>query len=66
MIDQKQTWNHQPKAIEFLDHTRYSLLDCIMGGGKSYMAVSHMRKISTTGTKRTIILCPSAVGEDRC
>lgn len=57
----KQTWNHQPKAIDFLDRTRYSLLDCIMGGGKSYMAVSHMRKVSTTGSKRTIILCPSAV-----
>ena len=61
MTEVKQTWGHQVKAIEFLDRTRYSLLAAIMGSGKSYMTISHLRKISTVGSKRTIILCPSAV-----
>jgi SNF2 family DNA or RNA helicase len=61
MTELKQTWSHQIPAIEFLDKTRYSLLAAVMGSGKSYMTVSHLRKISTVGCKRTIILCPSAV-----
>jgi len=61
MTERKQLWDHQKPAIEFLDRTRYSLLAAIMGSGKSYMTISHLRKISTVGSKRTIILCPSAV-----
>jgi SNF2 family DNA or RNA helicase len=57
----KQTWGHQPKAIEFMNTTRYSLLSAVMGSGKSFMTVSHMRHAATTGSKRSLILCPSAV-----
>lgn len=32
-----------------------------MGAGKSYIAIQNVRHVATTGTKRTLILCPSAV-----
>jgi len=57
----EQTWGHQPKAIEFMDKTRFHLLSAVMGAGKSYMTVEHMRHVATIGTKRSLILCPAAV-----
>lgn len=57
----EQTWGHQPKAIEFMDKNRFHLLSAVMGAGKSYMSVEHMRHVATVGTKRSLILCPAAV-----
>ena len=61
MSDFAQTWSHQPPAIEYMNKTPYHLLDCCLGGGKSFMTVSHMRHAATTGSKRSLVLCPSAV-----
>ena len=61
MSEKRQEWSHQKPAVEFMNRTKYHLLDCIMGGGKSKMTVDHMRHVATTGTKRSLILCPSAV-----
>jgi len=61
MSEKKQEWSHQKPAVEFMNRTKYHLLDCIMGGGKSKMTVDHMRHVATTGTKRSLIFCPSAV-----
>ncbi len=61
MSEPKQTWSHQINAIEFLNKSKHSMLDCVMGSGKSFMIIQNIKHVATTGTKRTLILCPSAV-----
>jgi len=56
-----QTWSHQLAAIEYLNSKPHVLLDCIMGCGKTYITIQNLRLVGTQGTKRTLILCPSAV-----
>jgi len=57
----KQTWSHQPPAIDFLCRMQNSMLESWMGTGKSYMVVETLRRTATTGRKQSIILCPAAV-----
>lgn len=61
VTERRQTWEHQPKAIEFLGSHRFSMLSATMGAGKSFITVQNMRQVATIGTKRSLILCPAAV-----
>lgn len=57
----KQTWSHQPPAIEFLNSQPNTLLEAKMGTGKSFIAVKHVSYAAAHPTGRTLILCPASV-----
>lgn len=56
-----QTWCHQKPATEYLLSKPNSVLNLKMGGGKTRITIDALRQVSTQGTKKTIILCPTAV-----
>ena len=56
-----QKWSHQIAGIEFLNTHPASLLNCVMGGGKSFMAIQNIRHVAAHPGAKTLILCPAAV-----
>lgn len=61
MTEHAQNWSHQIAGIEFLNSHPASLLNCVMGGGKSKMAIEHIRHVAAHPGAKTLILCPAAV-----
>lgn len=56
-----QTWDHQKPATEYIVSKQNSVLTLKMGGGKTLCVINALRQLGTQGTKKTVILCPSAV-----
>lgn len=56
----RQTWSHQPPAIQFLAEHRYGLLCAAMGCGKSFIGISALRN-SMSARDASLIICPHAV-----
>jgi SNF2 family DNA or RNA helicase len=61
MSERKQTWDHQPPAIEYMIANKASLLECVMGGGKTFMTIETIRRVVPPGTGKVLVLCPAAV-----
>jgi len=56
-----QTWDHQPPAIDRMVNSPSTLLECVMGGGKTYMTIETIRRCVPRGTGKVLVLCPAAV-----
>lgn len=61
MSERKQTWDHQPPAIDYMVSRSECLLECVMGGGKTYMTIETIRRCVPPGTGKVLVLCPAAV-----
>lgn len=56
-----QTWDHQPPAIDHMVNQPSTLLECVMGGGKTFMTIETIRRCVPRGTGKVLVLCPAAV-----
>lgn len=61
MTERKQTWNHQPPAIDYLRNNEYAVLHASMGTGKTFIALQNLREFASQKNRRALVLCPSAV-----
>jgi SNF2 family DNA or RNA helicase len=56
-----QTWTHQAPATSFIINNPATMLDVRMGGGKTKIIIDAMNHFVATGSRKFVVLCPSAV-----
>lgn len=61
MTLQKQCWAFQDEAVQYLADHPNAVIDLKMGAGKSRIAIQHIRRFGTQGSRKTLIVCPAAV-----
>lgn len=56
-----QSWDHQKPATEYMIRNPFVMLDCKMGSGKTKMVIDALKHFVGTGSKKFLVLTPSAV-----
>jgi len=61
MTEPRQTWAHQPAAIDYLNTHPNALLWAVMSAGKSKITIEHMKHCAAHSGAKSLIICPAAV-----